>query len=419
MEPSATSRRAADLLAVLQIARQLGAITDLDAVLDLVVTGAARILGAERGSLFLYEPATHELVSRVAMGATTLRLPADRGIVGAVVRTREVVHVSDAYEDPRFNPEVDRRTGFRTRNILAVPLTNHEDGLVGVLQVLNKQGDDFDAEDEFIASVLAAQAGVALHRAQLMEALWDKKRMERDLDIARAIQRSYLPKHNPVLRGFDVAGWNRPADETGGDCYDFHPLPDGRLCVLLADATGHGIGPALMISECRALVRLLAGLYGADVGRILGHVNHVLEGDLPPGHFVTALLGVLEPDAARLVYHSAGQAPLLVYRRALDELLWLGADGMPLGIMEGAGFVIGEPLSFAPGDLFVAITDGFFEWSNEGGEQFGTARLGELVRRHRDAPAADLIDALRAGVEAWCGATRQADDLTAVVIKKL
>src|SRR5262249_54848620 len=160
-------------------------------------------------------------------------------------------------------------------------------------------------EDEFIASVLGAQAGVAIQRARLMQEVFVKKRMQRDLDIARTIQQGDLPKTNPQIEGFDLAGGNRPADGTGGDSYDFHVLDRGKVGILVADATGHGIGPALVISECRALVRALTGLHEEDVERTLLRVSRLIEGDLPSGHFVTAFLGVLDPGARRLVYASA------------------------------------------------------------------------------------------------------------------
>src|SRR5262249_49381861 len=184
-----------------------------DAWREVGVTGRARVLTAGGGGCFFFEPATNELVTRVAMGTAPLRVPADRGLVGTVARTRQMINVPDAYADPRFNQAVDQKTGFRTRSILTVPLTDHEDVLVGVLQVLNKKSGTFGREDEFIASVLGAQAGVAIQRARLMQEVFVKKRMQRDLDIARTIQQGYLPKTNPQIEGFDLAGWNRPADE--------------------------------------------------------------------------------------------------------------------------------------------------------------------------------------------------------------
>jgi phosphoserine phosphatase len=411
------NKREGDLLGVLHVARQLGATTDLDALLDVVVTEAARVLDAERSSLFLYDAATDELVTRVAMGTGTLRVSAGSGLVGTVARTRRMINVPDAYADARFNPEVDRRTGFRTRSILTAPLTDHDDGLVGVLQVLNKRDGAFNAEDEFIASVLGAQAGVALHRAQLMNEALQKKRMERDLDIARNIQQSLLPKGDPSVEGFDIAGWNRPANETGGDSYDFQVLGGGRLGVLVADAIGHGIGPALVISECRALVRALSAHSPGDVAATLERVSHLLEGDLPIGHFVTACLAIVDGPRGEVSYASAGQAPLYIYRAREKRLERRDADGLPLGLLEGP-LDEAEKLRLDPGDVFLVLTDGFFEQASPSGEQLGLARLEEAIVHGASRSARELIESLRVAVEEFARGAPQDDDLTAVAIKR-
>lgn len=416
--PVPESKRIQDLLGVLYVARQLAATTDLDALLDVVVTEAARVLGAERCSLFLYDAAAGELVSRVAMGTTTLRVPANRGLAGACVETRKVVNVADAYADGRFNADVDRVTGFRTRSILTLPLTDHEDELVGVLQVLNKREGVFDDEDEFIASVLGAQAGVALQRAKLMLDAIEKKRMERDLTIARTIQQSFLPKREPSLRGFDIAGWNRPADETGGDSFDFQSLEGDKLAVLVADATGHGIGPALVIGQCRALVRALAGLSPDDERGTLERVSRMLEGDLPSGHFVTACLAIVDPARGTVRYASAGQAPLFVYRARSGAVEQRLADGLPLGLLDGA-LDDAAPLDLGPGDAFLVLTDGFFEWANASGEHFGIERLEESIRAHADRSARAMLEGIRDDVERFADGAPQKDDLTAVAIKKV
>src|SRR5439155_2452087 len=118
----------------------------------------------------------------------------------------------------------------------------------------------FDPWDHELVKTFSAQVGVAVQRQLLLEHYAEKQRIERDLNIARDIQQGLLPKADAKLSGFDIAGWNKPADETGGDCYDYLPLADGSLAITIADATGHGIGPALMIAECRALFRATVSL---------------------------------------------------------------------------------------------------------------------------------------------------------------
>ena len=413
------TQRIADLTAVLEITRQLGATTDLDRLLELIVSESLRILDAERGTVFLYDAKANELVSTIATGERELRVPADRGIVGSVAQSGEVLNVPDAYADARFNPEVDRKTGFRTHNVLTLPLKDHEDKLVGVLQILNKRAGRFGPEDEHIAGVFGAQAGVALQRARLIDEYVEKKRLEGDMAIARSIQQQFLPDSDPEIPGFDVAGWNRPADETGGDCYDFFPLPGGLLSFCLADATGHGIGAALMIAECRALLRGFVRDHQTDVGRVIDKTNWMLCVDLPPGKFVTAFLGVLDPAANRMVYTSAGQGPIFHFRVSDQRVRQIDANTFPLGILESLGLDEAPSIVLDPGDMVVLITDGFFEWANADDEQFGTRRISELIVRHQEQSSRQLIDTMREAVEEFVGDQVQDDDLTAVVVKRL
>lgn len=412
--PSEESPRIARLTRLLEVARGMAATTDLDVLLTVIVGAAMDVLECERATIFLYDSERDELYSRVAAGAGEIRFPATVGVAGAVAQTRKVLNIPDAYADARFNRDVDRKTGFRTRNLLTVPLENLNGELMGVLQGLNKTTGPFADEDEEMAAVLGAQAGVALHRARLLEEYAVKQRLARDLDIARTIQRAYLPESNPTIDGYDVAGWNRSADETGGDCFDFIALPDGRWAVMLADATGHGIGAALIVVQFRAALRALLTTTH-DVAEVAARVNDLLSDDITEGRFVTAFLGVFDPAAHRIEYVSAGQAPLLLI--GTDGVASRDATGFPLAIMPGAEFGV-ESWDLTPGSTFLLLTDGFYEAADPEGELLGDARVAEFVRARPDLPAKELIGALLAEVERFSAGAPQADDLTAVVIRR-
>jgi len=411
------NQRAAQLEKVLEITRAMAATEDLDGLLQLVVERAMELLDAERATVFLYDSDADELVSRIAAGANEIRIPAGAGLAGAVARSGQVVNVTDAYADDRFNPQVDRQTGFRTRNILSLPMWDYHGGLVGVLQVLNKRREAFGGDDIELAEILAAQAGVAIQRANLIEHYLLKQQMERAMEIAQEIQRGLLPTDSPGIDGFEVAGFSRPADHTGGDTYDFMPLPDGKWMFAVADATGHGVGPALIIAETRAMLRAIC-LQGADVGSVLQTTNDLLVTDMEGGRFVTCFLGILYPPAARLTYASAGHGPMLFYDAAADAFDVVGATSIPLGVMEHAGF--GETVSrvMSAGDFAAIVTDGFLEACNAEGEQFGVDRACRVLQSHKDAPPAEMIRRLHAAVAEFSAGQPQADDLTAVVIRK-
>jgi len=236
---------------ILDVTRQLGAPTDLDTMLQQVIDAAREVLHADRGTVFLYDPESHELYSKIAHGTREIRFPADRGIAGECAQRREVLNIPDCYADARFNQEIDRKTGYRTRCLLTVPLVGVDEELVGVMQVLNKHDGVFDEHDERLATVLAAQCAVALQRARLIKEHLIKEKLERDLALARDIQQRVLPETMPGVTGYDIAGWSEAADQTGGDIYDVSCEFDDAAAV--ADATGLPV--RAVIRRAEALVR--------------------------------------------------------------------------------------------------------------------------------------------------------------------
>jgi sigma-B regulation protein RsbU (phosphoserine phosphatase) len=415
-------RRIADLERLLGVARRLGATVDLDAMLAAIVDAATGLLDCERATVFLYDASAEELCSRIATGIADspiaeIRFPASRGIAGDVARTGRLVNLADAYADPRFNPEFDKASGFRTRSMLAVRLADHDDAPVGVLQLLNKRSGVFTSRDEEIAGFLGSQAGVAIQRQRLLDHFAEKQRIERDLNIARSIQQGLLPRDRPAVTGFDVAGWNRPADETGGDFFDFLPLANGRLALAIADATGHGIGPALVIVEARALIRALVG-GEAGLERAINEVHRLLCLDLPENRFVTAFCGILDPKRATMEFMSAGQGPILLYEASSGTIRELPAQGLPLAFFPDASYEGVTCITLAEGDMLVLLTDGFYEWANGSGEAFGEERVYDLIRRLHDRPATEIIDSIYRSVVRFAAGARQGDDLTAVIVKR-
>lgn len=242
--------------------------------------------------------------------------------------------------------------------------------------------------------------------------------LRHDLDVARSIQQGLLPGAPPRIDGFELAGWNQPADQTGGDYYDWLPLGDGRVVVTLADVTGHGIGPALVMSACRAYTRagLLAGL---GLRELLAEVSQLLFEDLPPERFVTLAAAVLQPRRPDVELLSAGQGPVLKYSRAGDCFDRHNAHGVPLGLLPRMKYSPPETLALEPADLLIMITDGFFEWTNAAGEDFGIERIEEAIRAGRDLPPSQIIGAMHAALLQFVGSVPQQDDLTAVVVKRL
>lgn len=253
---------------------------------------------------------------------------------------------------------------------------------------------------------------------QGMDAQARLNKIERDLDIAREIQSGLLPKDVPNTPGFEIEGWSKPADQTGGDYFDWMTLPDGGTLITLADVSGHGIGPALIVAVCRAYMRAAAAGNGVALETSLSRVNELLQVDMPSGRFVTAAVGVLEPSLNEMSFVSAGQAPVFFYRAASRTVENWAADDLPLGIYSGLTFDGARKVRFEPGDVLVLTTDGFFEWPNHGGEQFGIKRLEAFVAAHAHEPPSSFIQKLHSNVVNHADGAVQPDDLTVVVIKR-
>lgn len=413
-----TSLPHAALAELLRVTRKLAAPFDLVNMLSEVVDAARSVLHADRGTVFLYDAATDELVMTVATGMDPIRIPATRGIAGECVQTRTLINVPDCYADPRFNPDVDRKSGYRTRCMLTLPLIDHEDHLVGVLQLLNKHEGVFNATDEHVAKALAAQCAVALHRVQMTEKMLLTEKLDQEIKVAREIQMSALPKSMPDVPGYDGAGIFRPTDQTGGDLFDFVRLEDGRLFLLLGDATGHGIGPALSATQVRAMIRIGLRL-GASLDEIFTQTNNQLVDDLPDDRFVTAFLGQLDPSTHTVRFHAGGQGPLLHYHAASDECEWHGATTFPLGALPQNRLKEAQSIELAPGDVLGLISDGIYEYENTAGAQFGQSGVADVVSRYHQKPMTELVSLMLAEARAFGGSAPQSDDITIVLVRRL
>ena len=405
-----------DMEAILHVTRGLAAPFDLTTMLGEVVAAAKQVLTAERGSVWLYDADANELVLEVATGIRPVRVPSGSGLVGACARERRIFNVPDCYADPRFDSSVDKASGYRTRCMLTLPLVDHKDVLVGVMQVLNKRDGVFDAYDEVLATALAAQCAVALQRVRMTSALIEGEKMRQALEMAREVQMSTLPTTMPDVPSYDVSATFRPADLTGGDTFDLAPL-DGRLLVVLGDATGHGIAPALSVTQMQAMLRMAFRL-GADLETAFLQVNNQLAETLADDRFITAFIGVLDPALHRLRFHSGGQGPIFQYRAATGYWERYKPTSFPLGAMPLATLRPAVSVSMLPGDILAVVSDGIYEYENVHGEAFGEARVQDLIKSNAGKQMEELLALLMTSVKAFAEGAPQEDDMTAVLLKR-
>jgi serine phosphatase RsbU (regulator of sigma subunit) len=265
-----------------------------------------------------------------------------------------------------------------------------------------------------VAGEIRTHVEAALREAETEHQL---KQVEHELQIARSIQQSLLPKVRPRIEGFQVAGWSRTADDTGGDFYDWKRMPDGRWFIVLADVTGHGIGPAILASVCRAYSRAKLNVRDS-LEEILKNINLSFAEDLTPERFATFVALVCQEGSDEVELLSAGHGPIFVYSSDKQSFNVLEAQTLPLGILPDLWQAVPVKLQMKPGDLVILITDGFLEWENKNGEQFGSERLEAVVQKIIDQEPEVIVAELYDSVLDFANGTPQQDDLTAVLIKR-
>lgn len=401
---------------VLDVASLLAMTADLDALLTRICTAATSLVSCERASIFLHDPKTDELWTKVALGAKEIRVPSTAGIVGHVFQSNETLLVAEPYQDARFNREVDKRNGFITRNLLTVPVKNLERRQIGVLQAVNRIGGAFSENDITVMELLADQAGVAIQRYRLQMEVVRSAGLHHEMELAQKVQMALIPATPPQVPGLSAVGWAQTASVTGGDAYDLWTMPDGRMGIFLGDASGHGIAPALVVSQARTLIRALSEI-NCDPLWLLSRVNARLACDLEPGMFVTAFMGCVGGDGA-LKWSSAGHGPFFLRPSRNESVRVMEPLGPPIGVLPELVCDHAPDVALGPGGSLIVMSDGVFEARSSRGELYDLDRVISLLDQHRHEPPQQQLAAVRDAMLKWQGKQEPVDDQTVVIIQR-
>lgn len=298
-------------------------------------------------------------------------------------------------------------------NFIAVPLATSERVLGCLIVVTEDRGRPLAVHLELLTTV-SGLASNAIENALLQKAALDGEAFATQLRLAGEIQESLLPESPPQIPGVELSGLQIQCDEAGGDYYGFFELPEGRVGICVADATGHGISSAFIITTARAFLRALLAL-GTPLRDVLAHMNDWLDEDLADDKFTTLFLGAYDPRSGRVQYVSAGHYPAFIYRRASDSFEVLENTGMALGMFPGMVFETAETAPLASGDMLVSASDGIPEASTLSGEPYGHERMCSVLRARRD----DMPDEITRGLvdSALRFSDKQDDDITVVCMK--
>jgi serine phosphatase RsbU (regulator of sigma subunit) len=394
---------------------------DLTELLGRILEAAKRGVDADRGTVFLLSDDGTELWSRVLTGDGDLviRLPVGQGIAGTVASTGLAIRIDDPYNDPRFDPSWDERTGYVTKRILGAPIRRRDGRVMGVFQLLNKRTGSFDDEDEAFLDALSVNVSLALEGARLHGAEVEKERQEREIQLAQNVQRAYQPERQELETGLlSAAALNVLCEDASGDYYDFIEMPDGRLGVVVGDVSGHGLGAAFVMAQARALLRAftwtVSGL--ADCMNLL---NDFMSRDMTGGRFMSLFVALADPSTGVVEWQCAGHPPAFVRRAATGDVEQLAARGRVLGVLAGAGYSDPEPVQLEPGDVLFLYTDGATEARNADQEFLDEEGLADALGRVADRAPTDVLDGILDALVEWTGEETFNDDLTLVALKRV
>jgi serine phosphatase RsbU (regulator of sigma subunit) len=301
------------------------------------------------------------------------------------------------------------------RSILCVPLMVKSE-LKGVLTAYNKKGEGgFTDGDQRILAIIAMQSAQVIENARLYEQQQAYIRMQEEVRLASTIQRDLLPKTAPQIPGYDIAGRSIPAQMVGGDYFDFIAMDADHLAVCLGDVSGKGLPASLLMANLQATLRGQS-LHEIPVNERVTRSNELLYRSTDPEKFATLFYGVLDQQHHTLTYSNAGHENPFLFK-AGGEVVRLTVGGTVLGVIDHFPFQEGVA-RIDPGDLLVVFSDGITEAFNIADEQFGEARLEDILKDGVDDAADRLIERIVEAVNTFAGQAPQADDLTLVVMKR-
>jgi PAS domain S-box-containing protein len=394
-------------------------VTNLAVLMSEACALVSRILGLEH--IAVWEPVADrlELIMRAGMGWPTGPRPNDcKGIGPSIPDGRALMAVGTLLLDDLQSAtqagisDLFHQFGLVSGRTVVLPGPNRPFALLGVFA---SQHRSFSMDEttflQSVANVLAAAFERARAEVQRLE-------IEEEFYIARQIQLKLFPKVAPAFPGYDMAALSRSAVATGGDYYDYFPMPYGQLGIAVGDVSGHGFGPALLMASARAYLRGLAQLH-SDVGQILALANRILHQDTQGDSFITLFLGRLDPLARTFIYSSAGHLMGYILNAQGQEKVYLKSTSVPLGIDAEGTFRTAPPVHLEPGDIILLLTDGIVEARSPTDEAFGPERTLEVVRANQGEPAGQIVEALYTAVTQFCAGRPPVDDITGMVIKVL
>ena len=404
----------------IEIANLINSELSIGKLLSNVMEATKKAFLADAVSLLLVDDKTGDLIFQIALGDVgdeikeIFRLKKGQGIAGTVAETGIPLNLEDVYQYPKFSPKYDKKTNYRTRAMLCVPLKIHGE-IIGVIQVLNKLTKPFVFSHEELEMLvtISSSIAVAIDTAKMHKIILQRETLERDLKLAREVQESFLPRDLPLAETYRFAALNQPALEIGGDFYNFFRLPANKLGIVLGDVSGKGISASLFMARLTSDLQYYTLLY-PEPRELLTQINKILCERAKRGMFVTLIYMLLDTVENRIRLANAGHVSPIYSDDEGTRLL--GHDnkkGPPLGILPDVEYEQ-ETFELQKNSNVTIYTDGVIEAKNYSGKLFGIKRLLKVIEMQPNDP--DLIvKGIINSVDKFSITEGRSDDLTLLV----
>ena len=410
-------KRAVDELSILNdLARAIGASLNTQEIIQTIVRRSLRAISAEQGVITLVEEQSQQsmktLVRTMVSSKEQEHFHFSQALLGWMHLNKKPLVINDPKNDERFRGIPWDES---IRSLIAVPMMAKSE-LRGVLTVYNKKdGKPFAEDDQRLLAIIAGQSGQVVENARLYEKEKTLVKMQEEIRLAARIQTELLPKSGPSIPGYDIVGRTIPAQEVGGDYFDFIPIDEHRLAFCLGDVTGKGLPASLLMANLQATLRGQTLTTGSPK-TCLERSNQLLYQSTSPEKFATLFYAILDLQNHQILYSNAGHDnPYLCSDRTTTKRLKIG--GIPLGMLPDFSFEQ-ESVPLEEDSILVAYSDGVTEAMNAKEEMFGEERIAAVIDQHKNAPATEIIDHLVSAVKTFAAGYPQSDDITVVVMRR-
>jgi serine phosphatase RsbU (regulator of sigma subunit) len=407
----------AELTVLNELAIAASSSMEVEQVLDIIVEKSIKAVKAEQGSILLVteqrDNPFQTLIRQADQRSRLLTYKIGTHITGWVLKHQTPLLIENLATDERFNTSPEERASIRS--LLAVPI-QFKGKILGLLTVTNKKTDEpFSRDDLRLLSILASQSGQLIRNSQLQQEALEKERLAQELAMARQIQMSLIPQKEPRLDNIEIASFFHPADEVGGDYYEYFPLNQQKIGIVQADVSGHGASAAMIMTMLKGILHSITHDF-EEVGLALREINTILQRTIPADIFVTMLFLAVDPVNRIIQIANAGHNPPIFFQSKSNSSQLLELPGCALNCLPDFEYQT-RKLRLSAGDSLLIYTDGYPDALNDQGQMLGYKKMQTVLEDRHQNRAPEIMNYLRDSLSAFTGNSKLPDDVALILLK--